>query len=210
MAIGAAIAVVGAGVIVAIVDPGSNPQLTRTSTAFADGLGTGDSRSFVLYATATDRATFSLVWLAGGLMSVELYNAYSCRTPPCITYPAIVVWPGDKNGSWSATGTAASEYELVVEPAGAPNGTFNFVANFTEKYRSEALSLPLMAFAVTMAGGSVLAGIGGVLLYLGLFLPAGVYRTVERTEPGGAAGISPRAPSGDGDPAGPGAPGRSR
>jgi len=51
----------------------------------------------------------------------------------------------------------------------------NFSAEFTEHYRSSDLSLPPIPFAVTVAGGSILAGVGGVLLYLGLFLPSGVY-----------------------------------
>lgn len=208
VAVGAVIALVGAGVIVAIIDPGDNPTVSRASEAYGQGLTTGSWRTFLLHTTVTSHASFSLTWYASASTSVRLYAMYACSSSGgfCPLYPAIATWPGGVNASWSASGAAGAAYELWAEPAGI-SSTLNFSATFTETYRVGTLSLPLMAFAMAMAGGSVLVGIGGVVLYLGLFLPAGVYQSIDPPPP---EELSPAPPVRSGSSAGPTMPGRSR
>jgi len=207
--VGAAIALVGAGVIVAIIDPGDNPPLDRMSAADVQDLSTGNWRTFVMHTTPANRATLSLSWSATAPASVRLYALYSCSEPPgyCPESPAIETWPGGLNGSWSASGAVGSEYELWVEPTSLTNVTLNFTAAFSETYHNGPLSLPLYAFLVTLSGGAVLAGIGGVVLYLGLFLPAGVYRPLDEPAGGLPAGPDPTPVSAEGGSGNPGAPG---
>jgi len=177
IAVGVAFAVVGAAVIVGILYPGDNPPLERTGSSDVVGLPGGDWRSFLLPASASDPATLTLSWSATGTVNVTWYSARVCTQAPgiCVDTPPLRLWLGNSSGHWSATGSADSLYELVVYAGVLHNQSVNFTAAFTEQYHAGPQTLPFVPFAITMVGGSLLTGIGAVVLYLGLFLPSGVY-----------------------------------
>jgi hypothetical protein len=192
VAVGTAFAVVGAAVIVGITYPSDIPTVTRSSSASVVGLSGGEWKPFVLPAFTSDPATLTLSWSATAgpaddqtHVNVSLYSAYQCppATEPCHSDPAIMTWNGTGLGRWSDSRAAGSLYLLFVDVFGPDNSTVNFTATFTEQYRVGPLALPIVPFTVTMVGGGLLTGIGAVALYLGLFLPRGVYAAWDEPEP---------------------------
>ena len=184
VAVGAAFSVVGAAVIVGILYPGDDPTVSRSSLADADGLAKGDWKPFVLPASASSPATVTLTWVAstGDLLTpaavnVSFYSAHACppAADPCLDSPVLASWTDQAAGRWSASGGSGSLYVLYVDVSGSSNSTVNFSATFAEQYRTGPMPLPMLAFSFTMVGGGLLTGVGAVALYLGLFLPAGVY-----------------------------------
>lgn len=178
VAIGSAFAVVGAAVFVAVLYPADTPTTGRSDAAEVAGLtGGGNWRSFILQASPENPATLSLNWFASAPVNVSWYLLYACNPSPsiCAVIPALHNWTGNLSGHWSMTGTANAEYELWVACDGSKNASVNFSATFQEQFRAGPLSLPWVPFVVTLVGASLLAGIGAVALYLGLFLPSGVY-----------------------------------
>ena len=206
VAVGVAFALVGAAVIVGILYPGDIPTVERSSSDKVANLTGSDWRSLAVPATASSPATLTFNWSASAPVNVTWYSAYPCTPAPhtCVTSPPLWTWIENVSGHWGATGTAGALYEFEVEAAGGPNASVNFSATFTEEYRAGQRTLPPLPFAVTMVGGSLLAGVGAVALYLGLFLPAEVYAPPE-PEPPPDVGPVPRedAPA----PTGPERPG---
>lgn len=184
VAVGTAFSVVGAAVIVGVLTPLNGPTVARSSSADLDDLNGGNWRPLVLPASPTQPATLSLDWYATpdqpgstGLVDVSLFAAYPCppATEPCVDDPALAAWNGTGAGHWSSTGRSGSMYLLYVDALGPSNDSVSFSATLVEQYPSGTHLLPMLPFAVTMVGGGLLMGVGAVALYLGLFLPAGVY-----------------------------------
>ncbi len=178
MALGAALALVGAGVVIVVTSTGNIPTVSRTSLATIDQLASDDWRLDVVPATVADPATLALGWNASGPIDVSWYVAVRCNsplTPWCLQIPALFTWNGSKTGSWSHSGAAAAYYGLLVESPPGAHPPVNFTAVFEEQYRSGPLTMPFWPLVIAMAGGSLLAGIGAVAVYLGIFLPSGTY-----------------------------------
>lgn len=200
VAVGAAFAVVGAAVIIGMIYPSDASTGSRTSVAEVDGLAGGSWRPFALSATPSSSVTVTLSWYAStgnprttARVNVSFYAARACppATEPCPVGPALKAWNVSTQGRWSASGASGSLYMLYVVVPDAANVSDNFTATFAEQYRTSSLPLPMVPFAITMAGGALLAGVGAVGVYLGLFLPSGVY---DPPDIGGADGPDPTAP----------------
>lgn len=184
VAVGAAFAVVGAAVIVGVLYPGDHPSDVRTSLADVNGLSPGSWRQFVLSATPSHSATVTLNWTATtgnpstlASVNVSLYTGGPCPASPgtCAVNPALYNWIGENGGHWTGSGAVVSSYVLYVDDPADQKVSDNFTATFVEQYVLGGLPLPMIPFAVTMLGGGLLAGVGAVALYLGVFLPSGVY-----------------------------------
>ena len=180
---GAAFALVGAAVTVAVLYPGDDPTVARSDAAGVDGLTSGAWRPFVV-SGAPHLLTLSLSWTATGPapnatadVNVSLYAAYPCppATEPCVQTPTLVSWTLKSTGGWSGPGTDEPEYLLFVSAPDMRNVSVNFTATLVEQYRLQMQPLPSVPLLVTILGGGLLAGVGAVAVYLGLFLPAGVY-----------------------------------
>jgi hypothetical protein len=208
VAIGVVFAILGGAVLVAVIDPADDPAVTRNSNIAIDALPAGSWRTFNITATSASPATVSITWNSTGAVLVSWYAAGPCATPPhvCAELPALSTWgPPERSGSWTATGASGSAYILYVETS--PSAPVNFSAFFAEHYRTSQLSLPIVPFAITLAGGAILVGVGGVLLYLGLFLPSGVYASYDEPDDAREPPESPSEPATSppsGPPTGPG------
>ncbi len=176
VAVGAAFALVGAGVIVAVLWAPDAPMVSRTHSAVVDSLAPGDWRQFTLSAVTSSSAELSVRWTASHPVVVDLYYLFSCTnssTGWCPPFSPIVSWFGNTSGNWTYNGSVVAYYLLYVQ--GASNLSANFSSTFTEHYRPNTLTLEPLPLAMVLAGGSLLTGVGAVGIYLGLFLPTGVY-----------------------------------
>lgn len=182
VAIGLAFALVGAAVIVGILYPGDNPTVERTGSGAVPDLPGGEWRPICFPDSAESPATLTISWSSSAPANVSWYAVAVCPTSTTVG-PPLLAWVDQIGGRWSGSGQTAALYELVVEAGGSRSTTLNFSATFTEQYHSGELTLPAIPFAITMVGGSLLTGIGAVVLYLGLFLPAGVYGPFDAVPP---------------------------
>jgi hypothetical protein len=173
VAVGVALAVVGAGVIAAVSVPVSSPPISRTGSLSLDGFDSSNWSSSLFAAVPASSAGLSLLWSSNGPMSVTLSDAEKCDNNSagwCEVGPSLAGWTDASNGSWAATGPARSLYVLGFLSAGS-GSPVNFSAQFNESYRTTGPALPTLLYGLAVAGGGVLIGIGGLVTYLGLFLP---------------------------------------
>ncbi len=189
VAVGAAFLLVGVAVTVGLLNPGNDPTVERTGSAAVPMLPAGEWRPLCFAATASQAATLSLSWASTAPANVSLYAVGTPCPTATTTGPPLWSWSRALGGSDTATVAASSEYEIIVTAPGGGSAPLNFSASFDEHYRTGALTLPLVPFVVTMVGASMLTGMGAVALYLGLFLPSGVYGPLDAEPyPEGAAG----------------------
>jgi len=177
IAVGAAFAIVGAGVIAAMALTEQGPSATRTGEASLEQLAPATNATILLPAVATGDGLANLAWNASAPAEVYWYAEAPCSPPPgwCFEGGALANWSGIMGGEWSWQGNVASLYCLyVVDKA---DHSVNITASFVESYPTAIHRLPLVPFLWTMAGGSLLLGVGGMAVYLGAFLPAGIYST---------------------------------
>lgn len=176
VAVGAAIAIVGAGIVIAVGLPVETSG--HTSHASASAFGTvvpGAWFAFSMNATPADEASESFAWSANGSVEVQWYAADpGAASGPCsVPAPPLATWANTSRGEWNGTGAAPAIYCVWVhDTAGHP---LNFTGQFHEEAVDPPLHLPTLLLAWLVIGGSLLAGIGGIAVYLGLFLPTDVY-----------------------------------
>jgi hypothetical protein len=197
VAVGAAIAIVGAGVIVAVAFPLGGPDLARLSTAEKDGLAPQGTWSDDFATVGGAQVTVSFSWISTGFAQVRWYEAAPCpgSTGYCIEGGALQDWSGTESGKWSASGAPSAIYCVQVAAPGNAS-PLNFTAAFEESYHPSTFPLAELPMILTLTGGSLLVGIGAIATYLGLFLPSGTY-----TEP--EAGTMPEDEADPDDPRGP-------
>lgn len=212
VALGIVLAVLGATALVAVVLPSDDPWQSHDATGAIVDLPAGETKTVFLPAEAAGHATLTFSWTADQVAVVELFATKPCSTGACAITPALETWPGGKSARWSASGSSAAEYEVSVEAWPTDPDPANFSGVLSESYRASDLALPLVPFALVLAAGATLTGIGGVILYLGLFLPAGVYGPLDAPpegeygpdeEGGGPGELEPSDPATEGIRQGP-------
>jgi hypothetical protein len=190
LAVGAALAIVGAAVIVVLVAPSDVPPSTHTGSWNEQDLPQSP-QTYFFPAMSSGSAVLSVTWSLGiqptelASSSVSWYAATACSTGTdwCPDGPALVNWTNDTSGVWSDSGSSGPMFELSVDAVGRGGTPVDLAATFSEQYRTTDRPLPMVPFLLVMSGGALLAGIGAVAVYLGLFLPPGLYPRPELREP---------------------------
>lgn len=180
VAVGAAFALVGAGVIVVVLTPPDAPTVGKTGDIAIDGLAPSGWRLVAVPAVAASDASIAITWNATGPAAVSFYPTTSCRSPAgwCVDPSPLYSWFNNLSGTWSSSGAAVGLYAVYVQDT--TNTSISFTATFSEEYHPALLTLLPIPLAVVLAGGSLLIGTGAVGLYLGLFLPSGVFPQLGR------------------------------
>jgi hypothetical protein len=178
--IGIALAVVGAGLTLsAFFEPGA-PSLTRVNPLAAPNLEPGQPRTMVVWLENTTSGTLALNWVSSSNVNVSVYRATDCgfvtsnsHVLYCPVGPALASWPSNSSGHWNISGQISFPLLLNLDNVGTK--TVNVNAVFDEVWASTSPSLPAWIFVSTLAGGVVCITLGGVAIFLGLFLRSGVY-----------------------------------
>jgi len=173
---GVAIAVVGAGLMVSLFFLPAAPTDTRSASDSIADLGANSSRSWSISEEVAPTGTLELTWTASGPADVYLSKTSTCPvgTGICPVSPPVVTWYGNVSGAWSLTAPVNTSYLLTVtNPAHTP---ISFSGTLTETYVVPTAAQAVPAWALILLGGLVLLGIGAIAVFLGLFLPPGVYR----------------------------------
>ena len=171
------LAIIGAGLLVSLLYfPTSQPE-TLVTTASVGDLGPGQTRSVTLSEHASSSASLSLDWSGSALSRVSFWATAPCgggTSGACAVSPPLRTWSGNVSGQWSSSGPVGGTYILTVTNPG--NVSLSLSAATTENYQTGS-SLLTVSVAFIITGGAVLVGFGAIAVFLGLFLPGGVYRS---------------------------------
>ena len=174
LAAGTAVAIIGVGVLIATLTFSTGPQGTQTDPVTVPSLAGHSFYSPELEGINQSSTDTHFAWASSQSLLVTLYPSVSCLQPKgiCSSGRALVSWWAT-SGSWSASGQLA--YPLFLNVTN-PNGTpVAFAGTLVETYATSALTNPSWGLFLPLIGGVVLLVIGGVGIFLGLFLPQGVY-----------------------------------
>lgn len=180
---GAAVAIIGAGVLLATLTYATGPPHTIDDTVSVSSLPGHTSYTPELGGWNGSSASTHIAWASSQSVLVAIYPAVPCpdSTSVCAAGNDLQSWWAD-SGSWSVGGSLSFPLFLNITN---PNGTpVSFSGALVETYTASALSDPTWGLFIPLIGAVVLIAIGGVGIFLGLFLPEGTYRGARAPPPG--------------------------
>ncbi|MCI4350478.1 MAG: hypothetical protein L3K15_03070 [Thermoplasmata archaeon] len=163
-------------------------------------------------------ASLYLSWKSSVVLNVTFGNVAPCGVrlfgcPPPAPPSQSVGWSLATSGQWNFSGAVVGPYYLYWGNAGTSGGSISFTLRETVTQGRPYASLTVLLVDASLV---VLSAIGGVAVFLGLFLRGGVYRggpppVVSRSAEdaadvaaeGGGAPTGPRTGRFDGGSAGP-------
>jgi hypothetical protein len=183
--LGIVIGTVGAGVLGAAFFLPPTTTQTQLGSVTVTNLGADLSHNSLLSGTNVSSGTFAISWTSTSTISAAIYRSAPCATPPalCPVGSPLVKWNANQSGRWLYQGSLT--FPLVLSIANPGPSMTTLQGTLVELY--PAGGLPTWALLSIIAGGGILVGIGGLAIFLGLFLRGGIY-----TQPGRAV---PRAPA---------------
>ncbi len=174
IAAGLAIGLVGGGLVAAVV-LGLAGSSTAVTTSISEEIFSGVTDNWTLHLTPTSHGTLALTWTSSAPATVSLWRAGPCATAPgtCATGPALAEWGRSGSGQWSTSGAIGGLYVLSASNAG--NTTLTLNAAETETYTNSGTTMSVAVVWLVLIGAALLLTVGGVAVFLGLFLTTGVY-----------------------------------
>jgi hypothetical protein len=171
---GIAVAVIGAGVLLASLTFATGPTFTQFDPVTVPSIPAHTYYEQQLVGVNESSASVTLTWAASDKLVVSVYPAVHCphTSGVCPSGTAVATWWAD-SGRFTASGALA--FPLFLNLSNANNTATSFSATFVETYTTSALTNPTWSLFVPLIGAVVLCAIGGVAIFLGLFLPTGVY-----------------------------------
>lgn len=175
VAVGAAIAVLGAGLIVTLFFLSGGPVTSSQISFEAPSLTGHSNQTWVLSGPNPGSGSVTLSWSTSTVANVSLAPAANCAGPmgACPTGPPDLSWVLATSGKETVAPSDASVYILLVTNPGNSPLKFSAVVSVTS---SSGSPLSVWSWGWIATGGVALLAIGGIALFLGLFLPGGVYR----------------------------------
>ena len=173
---GTAVAIIGAGVLLASLSFATGPTYTQFDPVTVPAIPGHTYYEQQLVGVNESAATVSLTWAASNKLVVSVYPAVACPhiSGVCPSGTPVATWWAD-SARFTASGSISFPLFLNVSN---PNATAtSFSATFIETYTTSALTNPTWNLFLPLIGAVVLIAIGGVAIFLGLFLPQGVYST---------------------------------
>jgi hypothetical protein len=201
VATGAAFLLVGVGAVVGLQLFSSPPVEQQSSEQLVNDVTPPNGLAmFTVTGTAHSDATFTLRWTSTAPIAVEL-NAGNCSALAVgCDEPVLHNWSSARSGTFTIDGTIDADYVLAWTTAPSVVATVNSTAVAQWYVATHATLTDLIA---EVASG-LLAGVGAVAVFLGLFLRGGYRgppRIVSRTADD-AAGVAeltdPRTATSDG------------
>jgi hypothetical protein len=171
---GAAVALIGAGVLLAALSLSSGPTSSQFDPVSVPSIPGHAYYQQQLVGVNESSASVALIWSSSQKLIVAVYPAVACPhiLGVCPSGTPVATWYDD-SGHWSTSGSVSFPLFLNLTN---PNATATaFSAAFTESYSTSSLSNPTWNLFLPLIGAIVLIAIGGVAVFLGLFLPKGVY-----------------------------------
>jgi hypothetical protein len=127
-------------------------------------------QSELLWGINASRATFGVTWSSPIAVDGTLYSVNATCSDPgtCSTPPVLIVdWNGETSGSWNTSRNTHFPYYLEFRPTSKGSG---IVQVSTRSETIDAVTAPLVPELLATLAGAIVIVIGGVALFLGLFL----------------------------------------
>lgn len=175
MAIGILLAVLGAGLVLTLFFLSTGPSTTTQIRPEDPSLSPGAPQSWVVPGPTGGSGTITLSWTASAAADVNLWPATTCASPGgfCPTGVPALNWSNSLSGKGTLASATGATYILIVsDPGGAPL-RFQGVVSVTY---TPGTPVAAWSWGLIAAGGIALLTIGGIAIFLGLYLPPGVYR----------------------------------
>ena len=176
--LGSIIAVIGAGLIVSLFFLSSGPVTTTQYNIDNPSVAPHSNWVQVISRSISTQSSVSISWATTGLANVSLTPAAPCSSPlgVCPTGPPVLNWTLVESGKGSGASSSVSQYLLkVMNPGDSP---FRFSSVVSVNYNPGS-PLPVWSLGLILLAGIILLAIGGIAVFLGLFLPGGVYEEPE-------------------------------
>ncbi|MGI0132608.1 MAG: hypothetical protein ACREDK_05905 [Thermoplasmata archaeon] len=175
VALGVALLVLGCATVAAVYllpEPSpSSEQTTVLQPVFVAAHGGGQGR---VTGVDTSTGTLNVHWSSSVPLAVTFYDAPGCPTSgACDLSAPLASWSSNTSGDWTSTGALAFPYVLVWSDPGGSAGSFE--AQAVESYHVGGALPAVTALLIDGTAGTLIV-IGGIGLFLGLFLRAGIYR----------------------------------
>lgn len=173
--VGGLIAVLGVATLLAFNLLPTTSERREGYSTVPQPFGPHESGSALLPGTDADHGTLSVTWRSSSPVDVTLYPAEGCTEPgpSCASGAAAASWSSVMTGAWSTAGSLHFPYLVTWTAAGTENGTFT--ASGVES--TEVVVAPNVIDVLLVDGAAAaLTVIGGVAVFLGVFLRSGVYR----------------------------------
>lgn len=142
------------------------------------------TRSIWVQGLNASQGAFHFQWLGSSSLGVSLYRVGTCLLSDltCVKMHRVAYWPSSPSGQYSETGHIVFPYLVTISVVA--NGTASWSGGY-DSSSTLTTGTPLLILVIIMSGAVVLAILGGVAVFLGLFLRAGVYggRTPLPTSP---------------------------
>lgn len=184
LAIGLAFVVVGGGLVVSFFAfAPSTPMQDLTQTITASQISPNQTQGWSLSTVPAPSGTLALSWTSTARASVTFSKARPCTSPSgaCPDGPSLATWSANLSGAWRGTGPVGSLYLLTVNDQ--VSGVVTLNVTLEELYSDGVFGLSTTDIAMLAIGSVLLLGTGALAVFLGLFLPGGVYRAPLRTLP---------------------------
>jgi hypothetical protein len=183
--LGSVVAILGGGLIVTLFFLSGSPALTSQVSIQNLELLPATNSSSVIYPSGTVPSSITVSWTSTAPANVTLTPAVPCLSTAgwCPSGPPILNFSLATSGKATTSHTNTSAYILEVVNGGS--AVLKFSAGVSLSYQPASL-VPLWGWWLIAGGGVVLLGIGGIAIFLGLFLPGGVYSQGPRSSAGRA------------------------
>ena len=173
--VGLGVAIVGATFIATLVSLPPPPSQISASTLDFPYILTNSSKTSKITPADAPSATMYFSWVSDYSIAVSLYDAVPCApgNRSCTSTPALVSWVENSSGDWNSSGRVDLPVYVVLTNNGSTPVTVSGTVVAT--YVPSTPYLPTWSLVALVTGAIVLLGIGAVAIFLGLFLPGGVY-----------------------------------
>lgn len=150
---------------------GGDGSPTTVVTPYAQfNLGANTTENLPLYGPNSSTGQFSLVWQANSPIVVTLEEAQPC---PGQCAEVLYEWSSNLSGKWEGTGSFKYPLQCVLDNAGSRSATVTMTGRAVG---TNPTHFPLEVDLVLGAGAAGLLLVGGLAIFLGLFLRGDPYR----------------------------------
>jgi len=172
--VGVVIAVLGAGLILTLFILSSTPSTTTLVSPSVPVMSPDTGQVWDILGTQSSPATVTLSWSASAVADVSLVPAAPCSsaTGYCPVGNYSLNWTSVASGKGTLTGVTAPGYLLMAHNPGVKDISFSATVSVTYPRSSP---VPAWTWGLIAGGGITLLAIGGISVFLGLFLGSGVY-----------------------------------
>ncbi|MGA8605057.1 MAG: hypothetical protein WB788_08390 [Thermoplasmata archaeon] len=173
--IGVVLVLLGAGLVLTLFILSGGSTTTAQFRPQDPNLSPSSSQDWIVPGPIGGSGSVSVSWTSTGPAGVALWPTTTCTAPGgfCPTGSPLINWTAAEQGQGTVSSASGSAFLLIVTNSG--NNDLRFSAVISVSY-TPASPVPAWSWGLIAAGGIVLITIGGIALFLGLYLPTGVYR----------------------------------